>query len=213
MKTRVTPLIALATAALLFAGCAPASPSSTSSTTPSPTASVPAPETPSPSPTPTTPPEDPDDPTTWLITQDGIGPVRLGEPFDEARALLPAGAEHDPEACFWTAWWDSPETGNQIYLVGATTAESDDVGPVDLVASAAYQATSQIGPVTAEGVGAGSTPDEIRAAHPDAVEAEGMIAGSFLQVGRIFFAFPEGSERAASVVVTTAPEPPYEVCG
>jgi hypothetical protein len=132
---------------------------------------------------------------------------------DDARALLPAGSEYDPSACFWAAWWNSTDMESQVYVVGESADGSEEVGPVLLVASSAYQASGMVGPRTVDGLGAGSTADEIRAVHPDAVEGEGTIDGTFLQVDRIFFSFRADSPNASAVTVTTLPEPPYEVCG
>lgn len=211
MKTRASAFVALIAAAALLAGCVPepeqsASPSATASPAPSAT------ET-STTPSPSAAPEDPDDPATWIVTQDGIGPLRLDDPFDDARALLPAGSEYDPSACFWAAWWNSTDMETQVYVVGESADGSEEVGPVLLVASSAYQAEGLVGPRTVDGLGAGSTADEIRAVHPDAVEVEGTIDGTFLQVDRIFFSFRTDSPHASAVTVTTLPEPPYEVCG
>ncbi|WP_345546493.1 hypothetical protein [Microbacterium jejuense] len=70
------------------------------------------------------------------------------------------------------------------------------------------------GPRTADGIGVGSTVDEVRAAYPDVTEVPDAIGPSIihLKVGRIFFTYRE-TPVITSVTVTTADAPPYEVCG
>lgn len=156
---------------------------------------------------------DPDDPSTWVVTEDGVGPISLGAPFPEALALMPDGTTNDAENCAWSAWWSAPEEDYQVYM--ARQGDGPEDGPVFLVETAAWSNPSEHpGPRTAEGVGIGSTVDEVRAAYPDAMEVPDSIDSSIvhLQVGRIFFTYRDDPVITA-VTVTTADAPPYEICG
>ena len=199
----------LMTAAL--AGCASESGPS-GDTTPPTSASA----TPDATPTPTggsTPTADPDDITTWTVSETGMGPIELDAAFDEAQAAVPAWTV--PEACSWTAYWNDPDGAVTAYFAedgeqagGVTTIDvaalTDSVAPEDA-------------PRTPEGIGLGSTLDEVRAAYPDATEQNATIGDAMLlrvgEQGTIFFTFPSGSDVVSAVTVTSRDEPPYEVCG
>ncbi|WP_160150892.1 hypothetical protein [Microbacterium timonense] len=142
-----------------------------------------------------------------------MGPVTLGMPFSEARATMPHGTTNDPERCGWLAWWNSP--GEQYNVYAAGSAEAPDAGPVTLVAAEEWaDPTSAPGPRTAEGIGIGSTVDEVRAAYPEVSEISDSVDSSMvhLRVGQMFFTYRE-EPVIRSVTVTTADLPPYELCG
>ncbi len=156
---------------------------------------------------------DPDDPSTWVVTQDGMGPITLGAPFPEALALMPQGTTNDAENCAWSGWWNAPDEDYQVYM--ARQGDGPEDGPVFLIATAAWSNPSaRPGPRTAEGVGIGSTADEVRAAYPEAIEVADSIDPSivYLHVGRIYFTYRDDPVITA-VTVTTADAPPYEICG
>lgn len=156
---------------------------------------------------------DPDDPSTWLVMDDGMGPITLGTPFAEALALMPEGTTNDTENCAWSGWWSAPDGDYQVFI--ARDGDGAEDGPVFLVETAAWSNPSKdLGPRTVDGVGIGSTVDEVRAAYPDVVEVPDPTDSSIvhLQVGRIFFT--HGGDRVVTAVtVTTADAPPYEICG
>ncbi|MFB7893369.1 hypothetical protein ACFC1I_14300 [Microbacterium sp. NPDC056044] len=199
--------------AVVLAGCAsPAGPqTSTPPTRPDASATAAAAE---PSATAgATPTIDPEDPSTWLITDSGIGPIELGMPFSAALELMPPGTTNDPERCAWLAWWTAEDQDYNVYTAGSSDAA--DAGPVGLVATEAWaNAVAGPGPRTADGIGVGSTVDEVRAAYPEAVETVDTIDSSIvhLRAGRIFFTYRE-DPVIASVTVTAMEMPPYELCG
>ena len=97
----------------------------------------------------------------------------------------------------------------------ARSWDAADDGPVTLVATAALAETpSADGPRTAEGIGVGSTVEEVLAAYPDAVESADSTDSTIvhLNVGDMFFTYRE-APVITSVTVTTADAPPYELCG
>ncbi|GAA3645046.1 hypothetical protein [Microbacterium marinilacus] len=210
---------ALLTAALL-AGCAPsAEPVETSS---APAQDAPTPTETTPAPTGTSAPpvqEDVADPSTWQIEDGEIGPLEIGEDFDETLAELSAGDWTNDEACGWTAYWNAPDGAFTVWFA---RDEQTDPGPIETIAVEwGPDAPTGVGPRTEDGdVGLGSTRDEVRAVYPQAEElSSGMDGRVFLWVsdddpedGALFFEYLEGQDAAQSVVLTREDEPPYEVC-
>ena len=197
---------------LILPGCAtggdaPSTPGATPSTpgtTPSETAVTEEPSQPA---------ADPDDPSTWVIGQEGMGPVSLGAPFEDARAAMPEGTGND-ENCEWTAWWNA--TDEDYDLFAARASDSDANGPVIVIDASAWADPGSVeGPRTEDGIGIGSTFDEVQAAYPDAVPVESAVAGAadVLQVGQVFFSSRPGEDVVSAVTVTSLEVPPYEVCG
>jgi len=210
MTRRRSIALTMVVGALVLSGCATAAPG------PESTASDPAPmptsEQPSPSPT-SEAGVDPADPSSWIVSGDGIGPVQLGEDFDATLAELPDSWMND-DNCSWMAWWNSED---QSYLVNfLREAESDDASIVLASASAADPVEAGVGPRTEDGLGIGSTRDEVLAQHPDASEGEAPIGdGTWLSVSSgestVFFEF-YGGDQVNAVTVTTLDQPPYESC-
>lgn len=109
-----------------------------------------------------------DDPSTWTISGDEVGPVAIGgATADETDDLVPAYHE-DP--------------GGEVCMQGVGTAWRRDGAPdlviwsrdgrvVGVVAWSADRDAAQPlpGPTTAAGIGVGSTLDELRAAYPQIV--------------------------------------------
>lgn len=209
-RNRIHHLTLATMGVLLLTGCATAS--APTPTTP-PTASAPSPD---PSPTEDLPEPDLDDPSTWLITAEGIGPIDIGGDFAATLAELPTSWTNDAN-CSWAAWWNAPDRSHNVNFVRGTTTETD---PIVLVsASAADPVTPGVGPRTEAGLGIGSTKEEILSEYPDAAEGTAQIGeGTWLSIAgsaaTIFFEFyTPGSDLANAVTVTTHDEPPYEVCG
>jgi len=209
MRIKASAVAMLIVVAAL-SGCT-ASPAAAPTATPS-ASSAPAESAESAGPTPTpTPTGDADDPSAWMITDDGIGPIALGAPFGEALALMPEGTRNDPERCSHTAWW-TPTQGSQLYMAATDGGAG---APVALVATESWaDPSAAAGLSTEKGIGVGSSVDEVLEAYPDATEVADTISPDIihLRAGRIFFTYRE-DPVITSVTVTTFPVPPYELCG
>ncbi|MGX5682517.1 hypothetical protein [Schumannella luteola] len=160
MKTR---LIAAIAATVLLAGCAPAADPAPS---PSPTATATATSTPTPTPTPTL---DLSDPANWVIGFDSVGPFEFGQPIADARAAA-AGASYvegegvpDCRVAFLSRegspsltlpyWPDDVVTAIWVRNLGDSNVLAQDLAAAS--------------PKTEQGIGIGSTRDDVVAAYPD----------------------------------------------
>ncbi|MET0735081.1 MAG: hypothetical protein ABWY55_05475 [Microbacterium sp.] len=137
-------------------------------------------------------PGDPADPATWIVSDKGMGPLVIGMPFPEAIAILPRAEDacgHAYTGADGSAW----------------IVRSGDLmdGPLDVV-----MWHGAPGPQTAEGIGIGSSVEDVRAAYPEAAEVAGQA--DHLQAGRIYFAVGSG---AVTEIGVTATEVPWEFCG
>lgn len=196
---------------LALAACAPTpapAPSASESVTPGP----------SPSSEPTTPVADPADPGMWIISEAGIGPIAIGGDFATTLTDLPDGWSNDAASCSWTASWNAEDSSHGLLFVRGGEVPAAPIREISLF-TAAETPTRIDGPETAEGLGIGSTADEILAAHPDAEQGAALIGmGSWIRLAgdgeaHVFFEFREGVTGASSVAVTIGEEPSYEVCG
>jgi len=202
-------MIAPAAAALLvLAGCvmdpgSPSDPNNGESSTPSATAM----------PTPSVAAEDPLDPSTWLISADGIGPARLGQPVAEIVARLtefrvPADAA---SSCFNTAITYLAAPGGSVSTAPLLLAANPDgtLGAVAFIAP---------GPHSASGIDVGSSLTDARAAYPTATdEKRATDTPNLLTVrgtpGWISYEYDGGPTQITQVQVITGGLPPSEYCG
>ncbi|MFF1572617.1 hypothetical protein ACFVWR_07720 [Leifsonia sp. NPDC058292] len=126
--------------------------------------------TPTPTPTPipaaTGSPVDPSDPSTWIIDFDGVGPVTLGSSFDAQRQLLPAFTDVTYSIC--SAAYLDLQAPNELSFLFIRPGDGSDVTAG--IAIGSFEATRDSGPYTPrtmEGIGLGSTEQELKAAYPD----------------------------------------------
>lgn len=161
------------------------------------------------------PDDDMSDPAAWVIDDGEIGPLELGDDFAETLGELPSDWAND-EQCAYLAYWNAPEG---TYLISFRHDEMSEDGSI-VAASVESWEHEPAGPRTEDGLGVGSTRDEVTAAHPNAEEVTAPIGGgTFLKVpaddadeGALFFEFAEGGDVVTTVSVTTADVPAYEPC-
>lgn len=163
--TGVAAGLAAGALALALTGCVPA-PSTPGFVegTPGPSASA--------SPAPNADPEgavaDPAQPSTWTIGFDAVGPIVLGTPSTEQHAVL---AAFEPEVAGDGCGLDFVSTPSGL-RVG--TGESAADGVTSVVLNAEVPAQVGAGPHTANGIGIGSTIDDLVKAYPDARKTSDM---------------------------------------
>ena len=150
----------------------------------------------------------------WQIDFDGIGPIQLGDSFEEAFAVAPLVGSQDVSNCTWYAELDV--LPNDAYL--AIVHNWDDPGRTINTVTVSSQHTDSVGlPRTWAGVGIGSTVDEVLAAHPDVSRVPlpysevsfWTITGSN---GHSINFMPDETGRVVYMEVSTSGIPLYEVC-
>lgn len=162
--------------------------------------------TPSPTPAPVVP--DPADAATWLIDAEGIGPLRLGMPIDEAVALM---AGYTVETCA------NPSVRflrtDDITEPSLAFAAADD-GRLSLV-----MLLDSTGPATAEGIRIGSTVTDVTDAY-SGLEFTRHYSDRYTLEGTpgwITFATADVDDGAtapiAAISVIRGAVPPGELCG
>lgn len=128
--------------------------------------------TPTPTPTPTSTPtaaapvQDPSDPSTWVISFHGIGPVTLGAAMDRVRADIPNWSDETYDICR-PGQVDLVAPDGLALTAGITEQGRSDVG--DLVIGFNFTANGDptlATPKTTEGIGVGATLEELMIAYP-----------------------------------------------
>jgi len=163
-------------------------------------------------------PIDPGDPSSWLITFDGIGPLTIGGRISEQRASMTSFTEEmDPNGCPLAVFripgspmphlWAAPgDDGDTVSMVAAH-------GGADPVLAAPGS------PKTVVGVGVGSSEAELLTAYPDTSKVAGRVPdlGHYSLsngTGRwIHFSIYGPDTFVTSITVNEWDRPPYEVCG
>jgi hypothetical protein len=159
---------------------------------PSPTQSVSTSASPAPDPTSSV---DPADLSHWQISEDGIGPFALGSALADAATAVPSLTRPADDACPFPQYLTLALPGGSA-LDPELSLEAGAQGLVTLIV------TSRAGPVTASGIGVGSTVGDVLAAYPTAQTIE-IAEGQFVysvagDPGWISFA-PLGSGDAAPI--------------
>ena len=171
-----------------------------------------------PSPESARPPYSATDPSTWTISGSEVGPIALGGPIagelddlDGAYSRVVENACPSPTITDWQRDGSAP----------LTVVEKD--GTVWGVAIGASTATEASGPTTAEGFGAGSRLDDLRAAYPDLTFVQSQIfpdpneSFSMWTIERngyhITFQTAEDAQTIGTVWVSSFATVPYEFCG
>ncbi|MDH6180375.1 hypothetical protein M2152_000557 [Microbacteriaceae bacterium SG_E_30_P1] len=198
---------AIVTVALL-AGCTPvASPTAT----PTPASS----STAEPSALPTDDAPDPTDPSTWVIESAAVGPIALGDAAADAADALTSYGRGEALGDCPVIFLDAPGLPGVVLSPGsdgaieAITITSKSAGmPQDPTVLA------DASPRTSEGVGIGSTRDELVAALPDAEIVRDDPASVVYRTGSAspYRLFVVESDRVVAITVSYADAIPREFC-
>lgn len=209
-RTRIAVAAAALASTLAFAGCTSTVP--TLDPTPSDSSLQTTSLTPTPSESESAAPvDDPSDPDSWVIADDRMGPVVIGSDFDDTVEAIRGSGVGDMPGCDGVAYGTTSDNAYDIVVIDDTSA---NVGTVHEVSVNWNGDTADVGPRTAEGLGLGSTEDEVLSAYEDAHEEASAISGrSFVLVGaHLVFTFTDGIDGATKVSLVTDGEPAYEPC-
>lgn len=202
---------------LLLSGCtagseeppAPPTPTATSSATSEAEATEPPAE-------PAQPELDLADTGSWLISFDGIGPVRPGGQISETRPAMTAFVEDElPEWCPAARF----QRDGTLELLAHLSDDFATITALSVAGRGDSSVLSQISPRTAEGIGVGATFDELLAAYP-AIEKSGEYGGGddptlYYAVPNddgVWIVFSVSDDTVDGIFVRDTPRPPSEYC-
>lgn len=154
-----------------------------------------------------------DDPSTWVIADGAIGPVRVGADYDGILDTLPAGWQQDEQCDALASWGDGDRPFDVVFLRG-------DTAPViESVSVSGVMGEPSGGPRTPEGLGIGSTRDEVKATYPSIEEISVDGGDSFYlrtpvdaKGGSVYFQFASGDDRVVAITLTTGERPSGGPC-
>ena len=153
-----------------------------------------------------------------------IGPLTLGMTGDEIQDILGApdlesnsGPVEETDGSLRVCWFYKIDNApGQLYSVKLDLADFGDGWRLDEV-----MIWPNVGWKTAEGIGIGSTEDEVRAAYPDAERKDSTLVQDDVEIPRTFFTIGEGRTKLRIMVRdgkvaylnlgTFFEEPPFEV--
>lgn len=216
---RARPAVAALAAILLgtsvMSGCASNVPTVPEDSTPSATTSE-TPMLPTPTPTPeVTTTNDPHDPDTWIVTEQGIGPVEVADDYDESLAEIRATGV-GPIDCDGVAYGPADDNAYDIMVIKDRHDGTDEVVEITVTW---LGDTMGVGPRTEEDLGLGSTKPQVLGAYERAEESTSSIEGrSYVSITdddsgtQLVFTYVDGYDGAVSVSVISGAEPAYEPC-
>jgi hypothetical protein len=193
-----------------------AAPTATSAPSRTPSTPASAPFTPTATPTPTRRPYDRTDPGTWTISGDEVGPVALGAPYTGEIDDLSDAYTRDPNTNCSNpdvSFWDRPGAPTLVVTEqdGLVAGVQVGLGP------SSDPSNLEVSPTTAEGIGVGSTLDDLHARYPDLRNVGDIDGFELWSVQRngyaITFQIDTDTARVRTVWDGSDPMPPYEFCG
>ncbi|WP_129586680.1 hypothetical protein [Microterricola viridarii] len=157
-----------------------------------------------------------EDPSSWLIGFDGIGPVAQGGPIAEVRPAMAAFVEDElPEWCPAARF----KHDGALTLVAHLSDDFSTVTGMSLSGWDSSMDVSNSSPHTAEGIRIGSSLAELLAAYPDIAKSGEYGGGEdptlFYAVpgdARVWIVFSLYDDTVRGIFVRDTPTPPSEYC-
>lgn len=209
---RLTAVLAAGLLAISVAGCSNAADAPEQTASPDAQSSAPADtQTPTPSAT------EAEGIEGWTIEQAGIGPFDIGMRYADALTENDATVT---ETCTGVASVESGEGAVDMWLLATDNDPEGTVSEISVSVTADGAAEhAGNGPLTEEGIGLGSSVDELTSAYPDVRELDdtGVPNRSMYYLqgdegGGLIFTTQSGDDVIWSISVTTGETPAYEPC-
>lgn len=181
-------------------------------------ASVSAETPPVPTPTPTAESMTPNDPSnldSWVVTEQGIGPVLVSANYDEALDAVSSTPIEPFDGCDGVAYGTADDNAYNVMIVKDRRDGTDEVVEVTVNWNGD---TMGVGPRTEEDLGLGSTKAQVLGTYERAQEqSSGIKDRSFVTIAggddqKLVFTYVDGYDGAVSVSVVNTQEPAYEPC-
>ncbi|QHC66067.1 VWA domain-containing protein [Rathayibacter sp. VKM Ac-2759] len=149
--------------------------------------------------------------SSWQVTLDAVGPIRLGESFDEIGAEIPLLSEGLPEYCTWARYLDTGTDAVSVDLVARGDSTENRVLMIVIQGPSA----SAPAPRSWRDIGFGSSLPQLLAAHPDASVIRDEKYGDYAVVSgpsgsSLFFHLEQ--DYVDGITLAEGSEPPYEWC-
>ncbi|NQX16045.1 VWA domain-containing protein [Rathayibacter sp. VKM Ac-2857] len=151
--------------------------------------------------------------SSWQVSLDAVGPIRLGESFEDVSADVTLTGEGVPEYCTWSRSVDTGTDSVSMSVVAWADAEIEHVSLISIWAPSAFAAASR----SWRDVGLGSSLAQVLQAHPDAAVIRDVKYGDYAVVGgpsgsSLFFLLDTDADYVFGITLSESPELPYEVC-
>ncbi|PPH31960.1 VWA domain-containing protein [Rathayibacter sp. AY1F9] len=149
--------------------------------------------------------------SSWEVTLDAVGPIGLGESFDDVEVDVPLVSEGLPEYCTWARYIDTGSDAVSVDVVARADSDEHRVLMVVVQGSSAFAPA----PRSWRDIGFGSSLAELLAAHPDMAVMRDEMYGDYAVVSgasgsSLFFHLER--DYVDGITLAEGSVPPYEWC-
>ncbi|NQX28321.1 VWA domain-containing protein [Microbacteriaceae bacterium VKM Ac-2854] len=150
--------------------------------------------------------------SSWQVSLDAVGPIRLGAGFDEIAAAVDLNDEYVPEYC---TWYRNVDTGGDAVHIGIASNVDEPYDASWIIISAS--SSSAAAPRTWRDAGLGMSVGRLLQAHPDGA----LVRGDYRMSDYVVVSGPSGSsmifhldasDYVRAITLSQTPTTPYEIC-